>query len=85
MVGRPQMILRSKELLQELMRSQDHDTVTLAAMTGLSKQLIGYLHSGARKSCSRKTAERIAAALGCEVDTLFCPPVSSKSERKGAQ
>lgn len=81
MVGRPQMVLRSRELLQELMRDR-HDTVTLAAATGLSKQLIGYLHSGARKSCSRKTAEKIATALGCEVNALFCPGVSSKSEMK---
>lgn len=85
MVGRPQMILRSKELLQELMRVGEHDTVTLAAAAGLSKQLIAYLHSGARKSCSRKTAEKIAAALGCQVDTLFCPGVSSKSETKEGQ
>ena len=82
MVGRPQMILRSRELLHELMRGR-HDTVTLAAATGLSKQVIGYLYSGARRSCSRSTAEKISAALGCKVDALFCPGVSSKSEEEG--
>lgn len=75
MPGRPQMVLRSTALLQELMKDR-YDTVTLAAAVGRSKQLIGYLRSGQRTSCSRQTAERIARALGCDLDVLFCPHVS---------
>lgn len=84
MVGRPQMVLRSRTLLQELMRGR-HDTVTLAAAAGLSKQLIGYLYSGTRDSCSRRTAERISAALGCQVNTLFSTRVSDESEEEEGQ
>ena len=81
MSGRPEMVLQSAALLRELMKGR-HDTVTLAAAVGRSKQLISYLHSGARTSCSRETARRIAAALGCELDVLFCPPLSDESEER---
>lgn len=82
MSGRPQRILRSRDRLQMLMEDRGHDTVTLAAATGLSKQVIGYLRFGPRTSCSRETAELISAALGCREETLFCKPVSSKTEER---
>jgi DNA-binding Xre family transcriptional regulator len=66
------------------MKDRGHDTVTLAAATGLSKQVIGFLASGYRKSCSRETAERISAALGCLEGDLFSLPVSAESE-EGSQ
>lgn len=75
------MVLRSKELLQQLMKGR-HDTVTLAAAIGRRKQTVSYLWSGRRTSCSRETAERIAKALGCELDTLFCPRASDESEER---
>lgn len=81
MPGRPQSVLRSKELLRELMKGR-HDTVTLAAATGLSKQVISYLWSGRRQSCSLRTAKLISNALGVQLDTLFCPQVSSSSSDK---
>lgn len=84
MSGRPQAVLRSKELLRALMQDR-HDTVTLAAATGLSKQVIGYLWSGKRQSCSLRTATLIAEALGVRLDTLFSPSVSSSSPDKEDQ
>lgn len=84
MPGRPQMRLRSTVLLRELMRDR-HDTVSLAAATGLSKQVIGYLWSGKRQTCSRRTARLIADALGVQVDALFSAPVSSVSPDKENQ
>jgi predicted DNA-binding transcriptional regulator AlpA/DNA-binding XRE family transcriptional regulator len=59
-----------------------HDTVTLAAQVGVSKQVIAYLTSGRRISCSTKTAEGIARALGCAVDTLFSSPLEEESSNK---
>jgi hypothetical protein len=82
--GKPQMVLRSKTLLRELMRDR-YDTVALAERTGLSKQLIGYLCTeglASRNSCSTRTANLIAEALGCEVETLFSPPLSDDSDDK---
>lgn len=84
MPGKPQMVLRSKTLLRELMGDR-FDTVKLAEQTGLSKQVIGYLCAEgrhARNSCSRKTAELLARALGCEVGTLFCARLSDESDDK---
>lgn len=78
MPGRPGMTLRSRTLLRELMKGR-HNTVTLAEQAGVSKQLVAYLTSGSRRSCSPKTAESICMALGCEVETLFSPPVSANS------
>ncbi len=66
-------------MFRELMKGR-HDTVTLATATGLSKQLIGYLWSGARTSCSSRTARLISEALGVREDALFCTEVSSESE-----
>ncbi len=82
MPGRPQMRLRSAALLRELMQEEQHDTVTLAIATGLSKQVIGYLWSGKRQTCSRRTAQLIADALGVQVKALFSAPVSSGSQDK---
>lgn len=85
MPGRPQKILRDREQLRRLMKERGHDTVTLADATGLSKQLIGYLCSDgrhSRNSCSSRTAAAISVALGCPEDTLFCLPVSSKTEER---
>jgi hypothetical protein len=81
--GRPQRILRSKQWLRDLMRLKGHDTVTLAASTGLTKQAIGYLcmdGKAARDSCSARTAELISKALGCPEDTLFYEPLSGETE-----
>ena len=82
MPGRPQMRLRSTALLRELMRDRHHDTVSLAAAVGLSKQVISYLWSGRRQTCSRRTAQLVADALGVEVGALFSVPVSSDSPDK---
>lgn len=78
MPPRPQMILRSRELLSERMADR-YNTVTLAAEVGVSKQLIQYLKSGARSSCRRETAERICRALGCPVGDLFSLPLEEES------
>ncbi|WP_144069896.1 helix-turn-helix domain-containing protein [Nonomuraea indica] len=75
------MVLRSRSLLRELMAGR-HDTVTLATQVGLTKQAISNLTSGRRISCSTTTAERIADALGCQVSTLFSPPMSGNSNSK---
>ncbi|MEU4234144.1 helix-turn-helix domain-containing protein [Nonomuraea sp. NPDC026600] len=81
MSRRPEMVLRSRELLRELMAGR-HDTVTLAAQAGVTKQVIAYLTSGRRTSCSTRTAEGIATALGCQVRTLFSPPLDENSSTR---
>jgi len=80
--GKPQRVLRSSEALRKIMTLQGHDTVTLAAATGLSKQLIGYLRSGARTSCSSRTAELVSKALGFPEGTLFSEAVSDETEER---
>lgn len=82
MPRRPEMILRSLPLLRELMVLAHHNTVTLAAEVGVRKQLIGYLASGSRSSCSTATAERIAGVLGCEVGTLFSNQMEEESANR---
>lgn len=79
MSGRPERVLRSQTLLRELMTAAGHNTVTLAAAAGVRKQLTSYLTSGARTSCSKRTAEGIAQALGCQVGTLFSDPMEEES------
>ncbi|MET8866470.1 helix-turn-helix domain-containing protein [Nonomuraea sp. NPDC004580] len=72
------MILRNRDALNALMRGR-YTTVTLAAEVGVTKQLIAYLCSGRRISCSRPTAEGIENALGCVAGTLFSPRTEEDS------
>lgn len=81
MSGRPQMILRSHIALRELMAGR-YNTVTLAAQVGVRKQVISYLASGRRRSCSKTTAEGIAHALGCQVSTLFSTRMEAESDNR---
>lgn len=82
MSGRPQRVVRGAEHLRRIMRDRGYNTVSLAAATGLSKQVIGYLASGSRRSCSQRTAEVISAALGVPEDVLFRPGISSEPEER---
>ncbi|MEV4287420.1 helix-turn-helix domain-containing protein [Nonomuraea bangladeshensis] len=82
MSGRPERVLRSRTLLLELMAAGRHNTVTLARQAGVRKQLISYLTSGRRTSCSAATAERIAATLGCQEETLFSNPLEEESSTR---
>lgn len=88
MSGRPQRVLRSSGLLRVLMTSAGHNTVTLAAAAGVRKQVVSYLTSGARTSCSKSTAEGIARVLECQAETLFYDPLeeeASANRREGEE
>ena len=43
----------------------------LARRAGLGQAIVGHLLSGRRSTCSRPTATRIEAALGCPTGLLF--------------
>ena len=72
------MILLNRSLLRQLMTGR-YNTVSLAEQVGVSKQAISHLTSGRRNSCRTETAERIAAALGCEIAALFRPRAEEDS------
>lgn len=81
MPRRPERVLRSATFMRELMVGR-FNTVSLAAQAGVRKQVVAYLASGSRRSCSARTAEGIADALGCEVRTLFSNPLEEKSDNR---
>lgn len=78
MVRRPTMHVRNKEALVEAMRQAGHDTVTLGAAAGKSKQFIACLCRGAKTGCKPETAQAISAALGLSTDRLFSSPLLSE-------
>lgn len=48
----------------------------VANRAGVSKQLVGHLHSGKRNSCLRKNADAIEKALDAPQGSLFLRTVS---------
>ncbi|MEV7006817.1 helix-turn-helix domain-containing protein [Streptosporangium sp. NPDC051022] len=83
MARRPTMILHSIADLRRAMRAAEYDTVRLAALTGRSKSLIGYLYSGARTSTGEATAHAIEDALSVSRGALFYPFLSAGSDNNG--
>lgn len=74
--------LRSRLLLQLLMKQKGHSTNTLGPAAGISRQMAAHLASGRRRGCRDETAQALAAALGVSVDDLFLPAVSDESSTK---
>lgn len=67
----PQMTLRSPVILRSLMDTKGHNTVTLAARVGRTKQFIADLTSGRKRTCRHVTATAIATELEVGADDLF--------------
>lgn len=56
----------------------------LARIAEVSQTFISHLVTGKRVSCKPETAERIADALGVEVEVLFLTEVASSAYRSAA-
>lgn len=71
--------LIAPQVLAGFMTIKGHTIRSLAMRAGVSRSVVGFLHSGKRDSCSPATAVAIAKALGCSVENLFVPRVSTVS------
>lgn len=56
----------------------------LSRIAEVSQTFISHLVTGKRTSCKPETAERIADALGVEVEVLFLPEVASTASNLAA-
>lgn len=64
-------VLVNPKRLEELMQQRNHTYRSLAAAAGVGKTPIHKLVKGEQKRCSYRTASRITAALGVDVEELF--------------
>lgn len=74
--------------LRDAMKAAGTDIPRLAATTGLSKALVGFIAGRgktARDDCSDRVAELIAAALNVPLHTLFEAGSSTPSESTSAR
>ncbi|MFG1796742.1 helix-turn-helix domain-containing protein [Nocardia sp. NPDC049149] len=63
--------LRNRTALRDAMTAKRFTVRQLASRAGCGKSIIGFLRSGARRSCSPELAAKIAAALEIPTDELF--------------
>ncbi len=75
--------LISNDALKSYMQFRGFRSVNeLAMRIGVSKATIGHLHSGARRTCSPKTARLIEEALQAPPNSLFIPEVTPVTREK---
>lgn len=53
----------------------------LSRIAEVSQPFISHLVTGKRTSCKPETAERIAEALGVEVEVLFVPEIATSADK----
>lgn len=63
--------LRTPDALRDAMTAKRLTVRQLADRAGCGKTMIGFLRSGARRSCSPELAAKIAAALDIPISELF--------------
>jgi hypothetical protein len=73
------MKLLSAEVLQAHMTHKNFSVQRLATYAGCSKSFIGFLRTGAKTSCTRELAEKIALALDLPIEALFVERTSAGS------
>lgn len=78
------MRLKDRRMLHQYMEYRRVKIRDLAHAAQVSRATIGHLHSGARSSCSPKTARAIEEALGAPPGLLFVAQSSSVSREVAA-
>lgn len=76
------MRLKDRRMLHQYMDYKRMKIRDLATAAHVSRATVGHLHSGARASCSPRTARAIEEALGAPPGLLFVA-TSSKSHAGG--
>lgn len=71
------MKLLSKEVLQVHMAHKNFSVQRLATYAGCSKSFIGFLRTGAKTSCTKELADKIALALDLPTEALFVARTSA--------
>jgi transcriptional regulator with XRE-family HTH domain len=70
---RTAMRLRDSTTLRAYLRLLDMSQRSLATEAGVGHATVNHLLSGRRPTCSRSTAQAIAAVLACPTEVFFAP------------
>lgn len=73
------MRLKSPQMLKQYMEYKRFNIRTLAKAANISHSTVGHLHSGARSTCSARSAAAIEEALQAPPGLLFDPVASNLS------
>lgn len=71
------MRLKSPQMLRQYMAYKRVNIRELARAAGVARATVGHLHSGARSTCSPKTARAIEEALQAPPGLMFDPIASN--------
>lgn len=78
------MKLKSPQMLKQYMEYKRLNIRSLAKTANISHSTVGHLHSGARSTCSPRSARAIEEALQAPPGLLFDPIPSNVSREVGS-